>query len=99
MLNNNAGKYPLGKLYDLYKVQLLWQNLCGFFKYLEARRALEMKSSPAKNIEQLVNNYQTPLKRDGKTRSSFGKGFLKFKRTRSVSEPNLCKKHLIKILI
>ncbi|XP_028397692.1 liprin-beta-2-like [Dendronephthya gigantea] len=55
----------------------------------EARRALEMKSSPAKKTEQPVNNLQTPLKRDGKTRSSFGKGFLKFKRTRSFSEPNL----------
>jgi hypothetical protein len=56
-----------------------------------ARRAMEVKSSPAKKIEQLSVNHQSPLKRESKLRSSFGKGFRKFKRTRSVSEPNLCK--------
>ncbi|CAB4027085.1 liprin-beta-1 isoform X2 [Paramuricea clavata] len=53
----------------------------------EARRALEVKSDPVKKEQ--AENHHTPLKREGKTRSSFGKGFLKLKRTRSVSEPNL----------
>lgn len=76
----------------VYLLSFVWFHC---WQWQDVHSTATCNSSESKNSDPTsTHGYEKPALKRGihnKSRSSFGKGFLKLRKTRSTSEPNLCK--------